>query len=307
MQSQRNHISLTTRLELATPRNSNRHPAFSAFNLLLGLLIFLVCCTFADQSLAGSNLLVTPTRIMFEARDRTAQVTVVNSGDETGTYRIELVNKRMTDAGTFENIEEPGEGDLFADKMLRYSPRQVVLEPGKSQIVRFSLRKPKGLADGEYRSHILFKAIPKDTGTNISSVTKSDKLSIKLTPIISISIPAIIRHGKTKASVKFSSIEYIPPDNENKNPSLFMRLDREGNQSVYGDLLAEYVQADGTSRILGQANGLAVYTPNNTRTFRMPLNIPPDLDIRAGVVKVFYRDKPDKGSKVLAQTQLKVP
>ncbi|KPJ91128.1 MAG: hypothetical protein AMJ55_12370 [Gammaproteobacteria bacterium SG8_15] len=64
---------------------------------------------------------------MFEARDRTAQVTVVNSGDETGTYRIELVNKRMTDAGTFENIEEPGEGDLFADKMLRYSPRQVVL------------------------------------------------------------------------------------------------------------------------------------------------------------------------------------
>jgi len=305
MASQGNHLRYD--LQDVKPGTPGRLAAINVHCLHLGILFFLLSCLLARSALAGSNLLVTPTRVVFEGRDRTAQVTVVNNGDETGTYRIELINKRMTDAGTFENIEEPSKGDLFADNMLRYSPRQVVLEPGKSQIVRFSLRKPKGLADGEYRSHILFKAIPKDAGTNISSVTQSDKLSIKLTPIISISIPAIIRHGKTSASVKFSSVEYLPPDEKIKNPSLFMRLDREGNQSVYGDLLVEYVQADGTSRILGQANGLAVYTPNSTRTFRMQLELPSDLDIKAGVVKVFYRDKPDKGGKVLAQTQLKVP
>jgi len=273
----------------------------------IGGPIFLISFLYIHECLAGSNLLVTPTRIVFEGRDRTAQVTVVNSGDETGTYRIELTNKRMTDSGSFEDIEQPQQGELFADKMLRYSPRQVILEPGQSQVVRFSLRKSKNLAEGEYRSHILFKAIPKNTGPNILPNAPSDKLKIQLTPIISISIPAIVRHGKTNASVKFSSIEYIPPNDKVKTPSLFMRLDREGNQSVYGDLLAEYVQADGTSRILGQANGLAVYSPNNTRTFTMQLNVPPGLDIRTGVVKVYFRDKPDKGGKVMAQTQLKVP
>jgi P pilus assembly chaperone PapD len=272
-----------------------------------GVLFLLLIFLAAENALAGSNLLVTPTRMVFEGRDRTAQVTVVNSGDETGTYRIELVNKRMTDAGTFEDIEEQGLGDLFADKMLRYSPRQVVLEPGKSQVVRFSLRKPKDLTEGEYRSHILFKAIPKDAGTNISAAAKSDKLSIKLTPIVSISIPAIVRHGNTRATVKFASVEYQAADDKVKNPSLFVRLDREGNQSVYGDLLAEYVQTDGTSRVIGQASGLAVYTPNSSRTFRLQLDIPSDMDLRAGVVNVFYRDKPDDGGKVLAQTQLKVP
>lgn len=272
------------------------------------LCLLLISYLFLSDCLAGSNLLVTPTRIVFENRDRTAQVTVVNTGDETGTYRIELTNKRMTDSGTFENVDKSGPGELFADKMLRYSPRQVILEPGKSQIVRFSLRKPKGLENGEYRSHILFKAIPKDAGSNISSLEKSDKLSIRLTPIISISIPAIVRHGETRASVKFSSIEYMPPDKSMKHPSLFIRLDREGNQSVYGDLLAEFVQHDGSSSVLAQANGIAVYVPNHSRTFRLALtNVPANLDLKSGVVKVFYRDKPDKGGKVLAQTQLKVP
>lgn len=272
------------------------------------LWLLLISYLLIGECLAGSNLLVTPTRIVFEGRDRTAQVTLVNSGDETGTYRIELTNKRMTDRGSFEDVEKAHPGELFADKMLRYSPRQVILEPGKSQIVRFSLRKPKGLEAGEYRSHILFKAIPKDAGSNISSLEKSDKLSIKLTPIISISIPAIVRHGETRASVKFSSVEFMPPDKSMKHPSLFIRLDREGNQSVYGDLLAEFVQHDGSSSVLAQANGIAVYVPNQSRTFRLALtNLPSNLDLKSGVVKVFYRNKPDKGGKVLAQTQLKVP
>jgi len=272
------------------------------------LCLLLISNLLISDCLAGSNLLVTPTRIVFEKRDRTAQVTVVNTGDETGTYRIELVNKRMTDSGSFENVEKPEPGELFADKMLRYSPRQVILEPGKSQIVRFSLRKSKNLEAGEYRSHVLFKAIPKDAGSNIASLEKSDKLSIKLTPIVSISIPAIVRHGDTKASVKLSSVEFMPPDKSMKHPSLFIRFDREGNQSVYGDLLAEFVLKDGTSSVLAQANGIAVYVPNSSRTFRMALtNVPAGLDLKSGVVKVFYRDKPDKGGKVLAQTQLKVP
>lgn len=305
MQTQGNNFYRRTRLEVAASSiNIKQPPVFATVKPVF--LLILIFSLFANECLAGSNLLVTPTRIVFEGRDRTAQVTVVNTGDESGTYRIELTNKRMTDAGAFEDIKQAKPGELLADKMIRYSPRQVVLEPGKSQVVRFSLRKPKNLEEGEYRSHILFKAIPKDAGTDISNITKSDKLSIKLTPIVSISIPAIVRHGKTNASVKFASIKYVPPSDKVKSPSLFMRLDREGNQSVYGDLLAEFVQHDGSSHVIAQANGLAVYTPNSTRTYQMYLQIPGGLDLSSGVIKVFYRDKPEKGGKVLAQTQLKV-
>lgn len=272
--------------------------------LSLGIFILLVV---ASDCFAAAQLMVTPTRVVFDSKSRNAQVTVINTGNSSGTYRIGLVNKRMTRDGGFEDIKEPREGEQFADKLIRYSPRQVVLEPGKSQIVRFSLRKPRDLKAGEYRSHILFKAVPEDAGTDINKAVESDKITINLRAIVSISIPVIVRHGDTSASVAFSSVTYQPAEKKNEPDKLVMELERSGNQSIYGDLLTEFVQEGGTSTVLGQVSGVAVYSPNKQRVFKMPLNIPANMDLKKGIIKVYYRSPPDKGNKVLAQTQLKLP
>lgn len=268
---------------------------------------FLALFLWAGQCLAAAQLMVTPTRVVFDGSERNAKVTVINTGNSTGTYRISLVNKRMTVDGDFEDIKEPGNDELTADKMVRYSPRQVVLEPGKSQVVRLSLRKPGGIKDGEYRSHILFKAIPQDAGTDINTAVESNKISIKLTAIVSISIPVIVRHGKTSGEAELSSVKLLPAENQNDTPKLEIEIKRSGNQSIYGDLLTEFVGEGGASTVLGQVSGLAVYTPNDKRIFKMPLKVPANLDLREGVIKVYYRSSDGTEKKTLAHTQLKLP
>lgn len=271
--------------------------------VILGLLLTLI----AQNNFAASQLMVTPTRVVFDGKTRSAQVTVINAGDTAGTYRIAVVNKRMTVDGQFEEVKAAQPGELFADKMIRFSPRQVVLQPGKSQVVRLSLRKPAALNAGEYRSHLLFNAIPQNAGADIKAITQQDNISIQLTAIVSIAIPVIVRHGQTDAAVSFASIKYQPAAERDKPPLLLMEMSRSGNQSVYGDLLSEFIADNGASSIVSQVNGVAVYTPNATRRISVPLKTPPGMDLRKGVVKVYYRSPASQGSKVLAQTEVKIP
>jgi hypothetical protein len=108
------------------------------------------------------DLLVAPTRVVLEGRQRTAEVTLVNTGSATATYRISFVNLRMNEQGGTTEIEASSArpGEQFAEPLVRYSPRQVTLEPQVAQTVRMQLRLPSDLPPGEYRSHLLFRAIP---------------------------------------------------------------------------------------------------------------------------------------------------
>lgn len=294
-------INRNQHLQVAAPNSSAKQIFFQAFTLLMvGLLLVA-----SNLSYAGSEIMVTPTRVIFDAKTRTQKVTVINSGNDEGTYRILLVNKRMTPEGNIVDIETAEAGEQFADKMIRYSPRQVTLKPGQSQIVRLSLRKPRDLKDGEYRSHITFKAIPKNIGIDIGQINdEKSGIGIKLTAIVSVTIPVIVRHGKTDASVSIQSLKLLPPDKNNTRPVLSMELQREGTQSVYGDFIAE-LESNGKSKIIGQMNGIAIYTPNPSRNVKLALNLPADTPLE-GVIKVYYRTPAQRGSAILAQSLLEV-
>jgi P pilus assembly chaperone PapD len=252
-----------------TRRMSKCSVVFIGFILLFAVI---------SESYAGSQLMVTPKRIVFSKNMRSAQVTIINSGDETGTFRFSLNNKRMSLEGKLEDVKSAGEGDLFADKIIRFSPRQVVLEPGKSQVVRLGLRKPSGLKDGEYRSHMLFRAIPPDAGKSVEQIVKPQSgVSVKLTAIVGISIPVIVRHGKTDADVSIVTAKLVPRQAKEDRPHIMIEFEREGNQSVYGDLLAEFTTKDGDRKIVAQVSGVAIYTPGTKRRFKLPITVPPGV------------------------------
>lgn len=113
---------------------------------------------------ARAELMLHPTRIVFDKNARAAQIELINTGSKPASYRISLVNRRMTEAGQFEAAETAQDGERFADAMLRYSPRQITLQPGTAQTVRVMLRKPAELAEGEYRSHLQFDKLPDAEG-----------------------------------------------------------------------------------------------------------------------------------------------
>lgn len=256
---------------------------------------------------AQADLAVFPTRLVLEGKTRSAQLEVINNGQETATYRIHLVNKRMTETGSFEDVQQAAPGEQFADKLVRYSPRQVVLAPGAGQAVRLSVRLPAGLAAGEYRSHLLFERLPPDQGSSIeNAATKPDEIGVQLRVLMGVSIPVIVRHGETAATVSLSGLELMKPE-AGQPPALAFVLNRSGTRSVYGDLGVTFTPEGGEEQRVGLAGGVAVYTPNALRRVRIALQPPPGLALARGTLRVSYRERPDAGGKLLAEAVLPLP
>ena len=66
----------------------------------------------------------------------------------------------MSPDGKLEDVDAPNAEEQAAQEMILYAPRRVTLPPNQPQAIRISARAPEGLADGEYRVHLLFRAVP---------------------------------------------------------------------------------------------------------------------------------------------------
>ena len=259
--------------------------------------------------LALADLTLFPTRIVLEKNQRAAQVELMNNGTAPETYRINLVNRRMGETGEFIAIEAPGAGELFADPLLRYSPRQVTVQPGSSQTVRILLRKPADLAPGEYRSHLQFDRVADSAGA--SSIEQAGKpgdkaIGVVITALVGASIPVIVRHGDTQASATLSDLALLPATGE-AGPALSFQINRSGNRSVYGDLSVSFTPKGGKPVDLAKVGALAVYAPNALRRARMPLTMPPGTALAGGTLNLSYRERAEAGGKMMAEASLTLP
>jgi fimbrial chaperone protein len=269
---------------------------------LLGLCATLLSCSaFADLSLF-------PTRIVFEKNMRAAQVELMNTGTVSETYRINLVNRRMGEAGEFIAVETPGNGEQFAQEWLRYSPRQVTIPPGGSQTVRILLRKPADLSDGEYRSHLQFDRVANAAGASSVEALRTpgeNSIGVVIQALVGASIPVIVRHGKTEASVSLSALS-LQADSEGR-PVLSVQMNRRGNQSVYGDFTATFIPKTGEAVEIAKVGGIAVYVPNSARRVRFSLTSPEGVALSGGTIKLSYRERIEAGGGLLAQASLELP
>lgn len=279
------------------------NPAYRPVRWLATLALLLL----GQGALADLSLF--PTRIVLEKNQRAAQVELMNTGSEPETYRINLVNRRMGENGEFIAIEMPGPGELFADPLLRYSPRQVTIPPGGSQTVRILLRKPADLPAGEYRSHLQFDRVADAAGANsLESLGKpGDKeVGVVIRALVGASIPVIVRHGETQAAATLSDLALLPAA-AGADPVLALQLNRSGNRSVYGDLVVSFTPRGGAAVELARAGGVAVYVPNALRHARMPLKLPPGLQLADGTLRLSYRERTEAGGALLAEATLNLP
>ncbi len=217
---------------------------------------------------AHAELLVAPTRVVLSPAQRSAELVIVNKGDETAAFRIGIENRRMREDGSLEDAAEALPGENFADDKLRYSPRQLVLEPGARQVVRVMAAAPGELAAGEYRSHLRLMSAPISAGTTQLGDADNDagavdtSLSIELLAIRSITIPVILRVGSLDASVTMDSVAM------SDTGQLVIRLTRAGERSTYGDIR---FTVDGEKDPAWLVRGVAIYTPNTARDVIVPL------------------------------------
>jgi len=287
-----------------------RHVRNGARSAQQGATLRVACRVLLSFLFAGSaaaDLLVYPTRLVFTGSERAAQLDLHNNGAEPATYRISVVNRRMTETGGFVEVGEPLPGELFADPMIRFSPRQVELAPGTTQTVRVSVRRPPNLPEGEYRSHLHFERLPDPAGTsNVESATKPGEVGVQLRMLVGITIPVIVRQGNTSAKVALFGLELVSGTAE-RPPALAFVLNREGNSSVYGDLGATFTPRGGQEQQVGKAAGVAVYTPNPLRRGRLELQLRPGLVLSQGTLRLTYSERPEAGGRLLAEAVLSVP
>jgi P pilus assembly chaperone PapD len=122
-------------------------------------------CSSIAQAGVG-DLLVAPTRLVLDG-GRGAEVVLNNIGDEPATYRISVEFRRMTADGNLVEVTDPTPQEKAAADMIVYAPRRVTLPPHQPQAIRIAARPPAGLPDGEYRVHLLFRAVPPPTSVSL--------------------------------------------------------------------------------------------------------------------------------------------
>jgi hypothetical protein len=267
----------------------NLNPMKTLRYLSFGLLF--VQLLFSVTTMAQGDLLLMPRRVIFEGSKRYEELNLANTGKDTARYVISLLHIRMKEDGGFEEISQPDTGDQFADRFVRFFPHSVVLGPGESQVVKVQLTKINELAPGEYRSHLYFRAIPDNQLLGDEKPDKDSGISIRLIPVFGISIPLIIRVGKSKTQVRISDLSVQME--EDTIPILNMTFERTGNMSVYGDITVYHTSARGKLTLAGTAKGIAVYTPNTLRKFRLTLDTNSAIDYRSGRLSVEYSTADD--------------
>lgn len=270
-----------------------------------GLVALLGWATFGGQPAFAQtgDLAVAPTRVVFEGRTRSAQLSLVNKGSASATYRIRVVNMRMDENGQMQRVDGPDDGKGSAAKLFRYSPRQITLKPGQTQAIRLLLRKPGNLDAGEYRSHLLMQNVPKDAGISVEQEATTEGVQIRMVPIFGITIPVIVRHGKVTADVVLNDLKVMPASAESKVPRLHFTINRSGTKSAFGDLTAT-LEAGDRKTVIGQVMRLAVYTPNDKRMVSMALRVPKGQSLSGGKIHLTFNETEEAGGKPMASADL---
>ncbi|MDP3452399.1 MAG: hypothetical protein Q8R90_05540 [Bacteroidales bacterium] len=253
-------------------------------------------------AVAQGNLLVTPRRVVFDGTRRVLELNLANTGVDSSKYNVSLIQYKMNEDGSFTEITEPEPGQYFADKNIRFFPRTVTLGPNEAQVVKMQVTNTERLAAGEYRSHIYFRSVPKLTALGIDDIKKdTTSVSVQLTPVFGITIPVIIRIGVPDTKTNLSDVKFEELDDTTK--VLEVKFTRTGNMSVYGDLRVVHIAPNGIETLVGSLNGVAVYTPNKTRTLRMTLSNERTINYKTGKFNISYLSQSDTRPEKYAETE----
>lgn len=254
-------------------------------------LVFLITLLISSPLLAQGDLMIMPKRLVFDGTQRSQEINLANTGSDTAVYAISFVNYKMTESGNFEQVESPEEGQRFAQDFLRYFPRRVTLAPNEAQTIRVQVTRTGNLEQGEYRSHMYFRAVEKQSALGQEEAEETEGISINIKTVFGISIPLIIRQGQSTTQLELSDIKL---EKEGENPKLSLILNRSGNMSVYGNIKVDHFSTEGVKTEVGIVKGVSVYTPNNKRNFSFELRNTGDVNLSKGKLEVYYFEEQGK-------------
>ncbi len=263
----------------------------------LGLMFaFFALCVLGSVSDASANILITPTRIVFEDGQRFSIVTLVNNGKETKSYEIDWVYLEMIEGNGGYARDRVLPADMAdISELVVFSPRRVTLAPGSKQKIRLAFRRPAGIEEGDYHIHLRFKVLPEDhTRASVVKSLEPQKASVNVNINLSYTIPVLVRIGEGQPSV---SIEQISMGrNDRGQLTVTVPVRRGGDYSVLGYLRLYHVGADGGRELVGEISNANIFREISVRNFTLPLF----KEVSGGMLEIELRDGGDRNGDIYA-------
>lgn len=256
----------------------------------MSCLLFL--CSFSlllPESLEASPLLMlNPVRLIFNGRDRAAQLSVVNTSQEATEYKVSVVPLRKGKDGKWTLPENITPQDEKISKMIRFSPRRSKIDGKSMQVIKFMLRKPADLPKGEYRARIILT--PKRKRPKLQSPSSEDKSVFTSNVRLITNFPIIIQHNTDMPTIKPMGITLIDNAKKPAKKAVEVELQRKGETSSFGNIDLFYRAAKkGEWRRIGRTEGVAIYSPETIKKTTIPLRDITSEELENGMLRLEYR------------------
>lgn len=259
-----------------------------------------LCLTLPLSAQQGKPLLIAPTRVVFEGRTRAATLKLINQNNTAKAYRLSVVSMRMDEYGRKTYVDDPGQKEKLAQKMIRFAPRRVQIAPGAWQTVRVMVRKPKDLPPGEYRTQ--FRAVPiikPGDGESPDGRPKTGGININIKYAFAISIPIIVRQGQNEMKMAAHMPRFIK---KKDNYFIKTRVEKTGLISSYFDFMVYFIPMGGTEKIqIGAGKGRSIFAGNTAQIIELPLKNRDRLT--QGHIKIEIADREQKNKPVIYSEQ----
>ena len=202
-----------------------------------------------------ADVTVSPPLVLFDGETGTKAIKVTNTGAKEQVYRVSLVNFRMAADGAMSVATTPAENEHFATGMVRYTPRELVLAPGGSDIVRLQVMHTR---PGEYRTHVIVEQVPDIDALQAPPFERRDGVLMDLQAVFGVAVPLIIRQGNPRVTVSFGEARLTAlPDGTR---AVALRVERSGERSVRGALSLRR-----NGKQIALIDGLSIYAPTPYR------------------------------------------
>lgn len=212
---------------------------------------------------ALANISVFPYSLDFEAQSnkRVQSVRIINTSEETQTYRVSVVNFLQDKNGKLTEVKD--DNGTFAYKYLNWSPRQFTLKPNEVQTINVARRSMAKAPDGEFVSHLKIAEVNLGKPKTSQNANADSTLSVQIKALFAITIPVTVTKGENLvAKTEIGKVAYA------KNNALKVELKRLGNISSRVNVAV----LDEKDREIGRLNNVKVYLSTPTLNINVPLN-----------------------------------
>lgn len=255
----------------------------------------------------SAELQVLPSRILLSDTQKTAQLSLIHKGPKATKYRINAVGIKMAEDGTTTIVSDPTKVEDSAVEYFRYSPRQVMIEPGTEQVVRLQLKLPEdpagAISDGDYQAQLTIEAIDDvmDEAAVRPAANSQEVLSEGPT-----AISVIVRKGSPELELRLENFKTT--HGKDGNLSYSVDVLKNGAATLNADFVVLFKPAvtelaterDGEkkepkSEVVAQTNGITSFVAKRKVTQNLNRNA-----FEKGILILEVREPLNDGAKVLS-------